>query len=60
MGLLKPIIVFFVGNFCINYFKENKRKINKVPLIGNDLKKLAEKNTDLMLLLIVTVISYII
>ena len=60
MGLLKPFIVFFIGNFCINYFKENKQKINKVPLIGNDLKKLAEKNTDLMLLLIVSVISYLI
>ena len=57
MGLLKPIIIFITGYFFINYFKENQKKIDNIALIGNDLKKLADKNKDYFLLVVLTLIT---
>ena len=58
MGLLKPIIVFITGYFFINYYKENQKKINNIPIIGNDLQKLADKNKDYLILVVLTFIVF--
>ena len=60
MSLLKPIIIFMMGYFIINYYKKYKKRILEIKLIGNDLYKLTEKNRDMMLILIMSIISYII
>lgn len=60
MSLLKPVVLFFMGYFLINYYNKYKKKIIKIKIIGNDLYNLTEKNRDIMLLLIISFSSYFI
>ena len=54
MSLLKPVVLFLMGYFLINYYNQYKQKIQEIKLIGKDLYNLTEKNRDIMLLLILS------
>ena len=60
MSLLKPVVLFLMGYFLINYYNQYKQKIQEIKLIGKDLYNLTEKNRDIMLLLIISFGSYFI
>ena len=60
MNLLKPVIIFLVGYFVINNYQKYKKKIKQISLVGNELYRLTEKNRDIMLLFIISLISYLI
>ena len=60
MTLLKPVVIFLVGYFGINYYQNYKEKIKEIRLVGNELYNLTEKNRDMMLLLLISLISYLI
>jgi len=60
MSLLKPVVLFLMGYFLINYYNQYKQKIQEIKLIGKDLYNLTEKNRDVMLLLILSLGSYFI
>ena len=58
MTLIKPIIVFSSGYFFLDYYKKYKKNIKHIKIIGNDLYNLTEKHRDMVVLLLVSVISY--
>jgi hypothetical protein len=46
MGLFRAISIYILGSFFIHITKEGSDKLKKIPLIGDDLEKMAKKNRE--------------
>lgn len=46
MGLFRAISIYILGSLFIHITKEGSDKLKKIPLIGDDLEKMAKKNRE--------------
>jgi len=46
MGFLKAIISIALGFYILDYIDKNKEQIRQMPVVGNQIYELANRNKD--------------
>lgn len=53
MGVFKALIIGIIGILSINIINSDNLKINKVPIIGPNMKKFIKKNEAYIVVLLI-------